>query len=237
MGKDALSFEEVAVLLGEPTGPASRSSEADDLRRRLAGTDGKPDDGSSLAASAARTGSDKRLEDWPWPARLASQLAAAWSELLRATVNVSVMQVEPATFGEFLLRSRPPAFLATATCRSGTPLLAVEISLAVACPAIPRMLGGPLEEQTEPEQGLTQIEQRLAKRLVMCLVPAVLAIVGDSESSEAMPLVVHDRLPRVAPAWARTQAACLEFRVTYGIVAGSLRCCVPWATGLASPGR
>jgi hypothetical protein len=92
------------------------------------------------------------------------------------------------------------------------------------------MLGGPLEEQTEPEQGLTRIEQGLAKRLAFCLVPEALAIGGDTEPPEAVPLVVHDRLPRVAPAWARTQAVCLEFQVKYGPVAGPLRCCVPWAT-------
>ncbi|MCU0875866.1 MAG: hypothetical protein MUE50_26340 [Pirellulaceae bacterium] len=229
MGKDALSFEEVAVLLGEPTGPAGRSSEADDLRRRLAGAHETPDSG-CLAESPARTGSDKRLEDWPWPARLARQLVAAWSELLRATVNVSVMQVEPATFGEFLLRSRPPAFLATATRPSGIPVLAVEIPLAIVCPAIRRMLGGPLEDHAEPEPGLTQIEQRLARRLAACLVPEALAIAGDPGPPGEMPLMVHDQLPRVAPAWARAQAACLEFRVKYGSVAGPLRCCVPWAT-------
>ena len=162
--------------------------------------------------------------------QLASRLAAVWSELLRTTVTVSVMHVEPATFGEFLLRSRYPTFLATATRPSGIPVLAVEVSLAAACPAIPRMLGGPLEDQAEREQGLTQIEQRLARRLVACLVPEALAIAGDPGPPEAVPLVVHDQLPRVAPAWARTQAACLEFRIKYGPVAGPLRCCVPWAT-------
>jgi len=229
MGKDALSFEEVAVLLGEPPGPAGRSSEADDLRRRLAGAYEPPDSG-CLAASPARTGWDKRLDDWPWPPRLASRLATVWSELLRTTVTVSVMHVEPATFGEFLLRSRYPTFLATATRPSGIPALAVEVSLAAACPAIPRMLGGPLEDLAEREQGLTQIEQRLATRLVACLVAEALAIAGDPVPPEAVPLVVHDQLPRVAPDWARTQAACLEFGIKYGPVAGPLRCCVPWAT-------
>jgi flagellar motor switch protein FliM len=226
MGKDALSFEEVAVLLGEPTGPAGRSSEADDLRRRLAEAHETPDSG-CLAASPPHTGSDKRLDDWPWPPRLAGRLAKVWSELLRTTVTVSVMHVEPATFGEFLLRSRYPTFLAMATRPSGIPALAVEVSLAAACPAIPRMLGGPLEDPAEREQGLTQIEQRLATRLVACLVPEALAIAGDPAPPETVPLVVHDRLPRVAPAWARTPAACLEFRVKYGPVAGALRCCVP----------
>jgi flagellar motor switch protein FliM len=229
MGKDALSFEEVAVLLGEPPGPAGRRSEADDLRRRVAGAHETPDSG-SLAAIPASTGSARLLDDWPWPPRLASRLAMVWSELLRTTVSVSVMHVELATFGEFLLRSRYPTFLATATRPSGAPALAVEVSLAAACPAIPRMLGGPLEAQAEREQGLTQIEQRLALRLVACLVPEALAIAGDPGLPETVPLVIHDQLPRVAPHWARTQAACLEFRVKYGSVAGPLRCGVPWAT-------
>jgi flagellar motor switch protein FliM len=229
MGKDALSFEEVAVLLGEPTGPAGRSSEADDLRRRLAGTHETPDSG-CLAASPTRAESAQWLDDWPWPPQLARQLVEVWSELLRTAVTVSVMHVEPVTFGEFLLRSRYPTFLATATRPSGIPVLAVEVSLAAVCPAIPRMLGGPLDGQAEREQGLTQIEQRLARRLVAGLVPEALAIAGDSGPLEAAPLVVHDQLPRVAPAWARTQGACIEFRIKYGSVAGPLRCCVPWAT-------
>jgi flagellar motor switch protein FliM len=231
MGKDALSFEELAVLMGDPARPAGRSSEADDLRCRLAGADGSPkDDPGCAAADATRSESAQRLDDWPWPPRLAHRLAAAWSELLRTTVSVSVMHVEPVTFGEFLLRCRYPTCLATATCHSGVPVLAVEIPLAVACPAIPRMLGGPLEDQTEPEQGLTQIEQRLAKRLAFCLVPEALAIAGDPEPLEAVSLMIHDRLPRVAPTWARTQAVYLEFQVKYGPVVGPLRCCVPWAT-------
>jgi flagellar motor switch protein FliM len=196
----------------------------------LAGTAGRLEDEVRLAASGARIRSAHLLDDWPWPPRLASRLAAVWSELLRTTVSVSVMHVEPATFGEFLLRSRYPTFLATATRPSGIPVLAVEVSLAVACPAIPRMLGGPLEDRAEREQGLTPIEQRLARRLVACLVPEALVIAGDPGPLEAVPLMVHDQLPRVAPAWARTQAACIEFRIKYGSVAGPLRCCVPWAT-------
>lgn len=231
MGKDALSFEEIAVLLAEPTGQAGRSSEAEDLRRRLAGAEVTLQDNAGCAAKiAARTGSAAWADDWPWPPRLANRLAAVWSELLRTMVSVSVMHVEPATFGEFLLRCRYPTFLATATRPSGTPVLAVEIPLAVACPAIRRMLGGPLDDQTELEQGLTQIEQRLAKRLVVCLVPEALTVANDPVPPEAVPLVVHDRLPRVVPAWARTRAACLEFRVQCGASAGPLRCCVPWAT-------
>ena len=231
MGKESLSLEEVAVLLGEPTGEAGRSNEAKDLRRRLAAAHGTPDDEAGcLAANAAGIGSPHLLDDWPWPPQLARRLTAVWSELLRTTVTVSVMHVEPATFGEFLLRSRYPTFLATATRPSGIPVLAVEVSLAVTCPAIPRMLGGPLEDRAEREQGLTQIEQRLARRLVACLVPEALVIAGDPGPPEAVPLMVHDQLPRVAPAWARTQAACIEFRIKYGSVAGPLRCCVPWAT-------
>ncbi len=230
MGKESLSLEEVAVLLGEPADQAGRSNEAADLRRRLAGTAGRLDDEVALIASEARIRSAHLPDDWPWPAPLASRLTAVWTELLRTTVTVAVMHVEPATFGEFLLRSRYPTCLATATRASGTPVLAADIPLAVACPAIRRMLGGPLEDRTEPEQGLTQLEQRLAKRLVVCLVPEALAIAGDPGPPDAVPLVAHDRLPRVAPAWARTQAACIEFRVTYGAAAGALRCCVPWAT-------
>lgn len=231
MGKEPLSLEEVGVLLGKPVDQAGRSSEADDLRRRLAGAHEPPgDEAGCLAASPVGIGSAHPLDDWPWPPQLARRLAAVWSELLRTTVTVSVMHVEPATFGEFLLRSRYPTFLATATRPTGIPVLAVEVPLAVAGPAIRRMLGGPLDDQAEREPGLTQIEQRLAKRLVACLVPEALAIVGDPGPPEAVPLVVHDQLPHVAPAWARTQAAGIEFRVKYGSVAGLLRCCVPWAT-------
>lgn len=228
MEKAALSLEEMAVLLAAPADGSGCGSEAEDLRRRLAAEDpqasaaaGRP----SVAAARSRS----PLDDWPGPARLAGRLAEAWSGLLRADVGVSVLHVAAGTFGEFLLMSRYPTFLATATDPAGSPVLAVELPLAVVCPAIRRMLGGPWEAEQAASQPLTPLEQRLAKRLVGCLVPEAQIAAGAQRPLEELPLVVHDRLPRVAPAWARTPSAGMQFQVKLGVLSGLARCCVPWS--------
>jgi hypothetical protein len=234
MGRESLSIEELAVLLAAPADGSVTGngvgSEAEALRRRLTadvpGVCGTAGGRPSVASASPRT----LLDDWPGPARLAGRLAAVWSGLLRNEVAVSVLHVAPGTFGEFLLMSRYPTFLATATHPLGSPVLAVEVPLAVVCPAIRCMLGGPLEAESESVQALTPIEQRLAKRLVGCLVPEALAVAGDREPSENISLAVHDRLPRVSPAWARASAASVQFQIKLGILSGLARCCVPWAT-------
>jgi len=236
MGRDALSLEEVAVLLGESSSPTGRSNEAEDLRRRLAAVGKPPDEASdALAATAATKRAVDLLDDWPWPPRLAARLAGAWSELLRTEVAVSVLYVEATTFGGFLLRAHLPSFLATATAPGGSPVLAAEIPLPLVGSALRRMLGGPIEESAASEQGLTPLEQRLGTRLIACLVADSLAITHDPASTDAIPLTVHNQLPHVTPTWSRTPAVNIQFRVAYGPVAGLLdgcvpRACVPWAT-------
>ncbi len=272
MGRDALSLEEIAVLLGESASPAGRSNEAEDLRRRLAPGGQPPDEASAgLATTLLTKRAVTLLDDWPWPRQLAGRLAGAWSELLRTEVTVTVLYVEATTFGGFLLRAHLPSFLVTATAPGGAPILAAEIPLPLVGSALRRMLGGPLDESAAPDQGLTLLEQRLATRLITCLVADSLAITGEkpprltlplagesdavaagegptthasppaqhpiqsaakpeSASSDAIPLTVHNRLPRVTPTWSRAPAASIQFRVAYGPVAGLLDCCIPWAT-------
>ena len=231
MERNPLSLDELAVLLADPADGSAGGSEAEDLRRRLA-ADAPPLRDQTLAGerSATVAGSTAPLDDWPGPKRLAGRLVEAWSELLRTDVAVSVLHVASATFGEFLLRCRCPIFLATAARSWGSPVLAVDVPLTVLCPAIRRMSGGPWELESEPGQSLTPLEQRLAKRLAGCLVSEALAMAGDPGPPEDLPLVVHERLPRVAPAWARTPAAEVQLLVKLGIVSGPLRCCVPWPT-------
>jgi len=179
MGRDALSLEEVAVLLGESASPAGRSNEAEDLRRRLAAGSEPPDEAlAGLATTVATKRAGDLLDAWPWPRQLAGRLAGAWSELLRTEVTVAVLYVEATTFGGFLLRAHLPSFLVTATAPGGSPVLAAEIPLPLVGSALRRMLGGPLEESAAPDQGLTPLEQRLATRLITCLVtdsPAITA--------------------------------------------------------------
>lgn len=231
MGKASLSPEELAVLLAIPADGGGCGSEAEALRRRLAAADSSADAGTAGRPNSLAASSRSSLDDWPVPARLAGRLAEVWSGLLRAPVGVSVLHVAAETFGEFLLMSRHPTFLATATDPAGLPVLAVELPLAVVCPAIRRMAGGPWETEHASSQPLTPLEQRLAKRLVVCLVPEAQIARRASEPLEDLPLAVHDRLPRVAPAWARTPSAGLQFQVKLGVSSGLVRCCVPWGPG------
>jgi len=228
MGTESLSLEEMAVL-AEPADGSGSGSEAEDLRRRLAaGGAGLPLTACADKSSVAAPRPGPSLDDWPGASRLAGRLAVVWSGLLRGNVTVSVLHVAPGTFGEFLLTARYPTFLATASRSSGHPVLAVEVPLAVICPAIRRMSGGPWEADDELVQPLTPIEQRLAKRLVSCLVPEALAIAGEGEPWEELALAVHDRLPRVVPAWSRTLAVGVQFQLKLGRVSGLMRCWVPW---------
>jgi hypothetical protein len=229
--KASLSPEELAVLLANPAGGSGCGSEAEALRRRVAAADSSADAAAVGRPNPAAPRSRSSLDDWPGPARLAGRLAEVWSGLLRAQVGVSVLHVAAETFGEFLLMSRYPTFLATATDPAGLPVLAVELPLAVVCLAIRRMAGGPWETEQASSQPLTPLEQRLAKRLIVCLVPEAQIACRASEPLEELPLVVHDRLPRVAPAWARTPSAGMQFQVKLGVSSGLVRCCVPWGPG------
>jgi len=96
----------------------------------------------------------------------ARNLAAALSGFMRTIVEVRLASVEQITYSEFILSLPNPTHFAILNAEPLEGRLMLEINPSIVFPIIDRLLGGGKEQVTIPERPLTDIEQRLAKRLL-----------------------------------------------------------------------
>jgi len=162
MSKDVLSHEEMACLLqGQGTAPGQMSS-TPPVHGPRSGTDKH-----STATDAIATDEDEQiLRVRALSEHLAYNLSEAFSEVFRAPTHVDVGSVEQISYGEFLLRLDDPTCLVTLRTKDERASFVMEIELSILFPMIERMLGGDLDTPTVQKRPLTEIERRLAIRIV-----------------------------------------------------------------------
>ncbi|MBC8871135.1 MAG: flagellar motor switch protein FliM [Planctomycetes bacterium] len=162
MGKETLSQEEIACLL---------QGESSDEHRVIEETltpDSREPAGQRAVTDIASPGEEEEqiaqlrelLEFF------AHNLSEALSELLRAATRVEVGCIDRAAYGEFLMRLDAPTCLVSFCANDEHAPFALNVELSILFPMIERMLGGDLDTAATQQRPLTEIEKRLATRIV-----------------------------------------------------------------------
>ena len=162
MGKETLSQEEIACLLQGEASAGHRVTE-----ETLAPASTEPA-GQRVATDRASPSEDEvrsaQLGAFFEP--FAHNLSAALSELLRAATRVDVASIKNAAYGGFLLRLDAPTCLATFRANDEDAPFALNVELSILFAMIERMLGGDLGAAAVQQRPLTDIEKRLATRII-----------------------------------------------------------------------
>jgi flagellar motor switch protein FliM len=99
-------------------------------------------------------------------APVARDFAAALSVLVRSTVKIHITRVDQVTCAEFMRRLEKPTCFAVIRADELGANLGLEISPRVMFPIIDRLLGGGHDSSPPPDRPLTDIERRLASRVI-----------------------------------------------------------------------
>jgi len=98
--------------------------------------------------------------------RFARNFGAALSGYLRTIIEVRVRSTEQLTYAEFTYSLPTPTSFSLLSALPLEGQICLEISPLIIYPIIDRMLGGSSAELYIPQRPLTQIEQRLANRII-----------------------------------------------------------------------
>ena len=185
--------------------------------------------GGSLSGRTATT--NQRRLDANLLRRLFVQLERPFAELLspamRTRVVVRLVRSEPLTYGRLLLDATPPTcFAVLRSARwEGRGILELEVPLLRS--VVERWLGGPGDTIYTASPGPTEIELRLASRLIQLLLgawhsawPAVGPVDWSIEQLTTQPAKIH--------AWSdHVEFVLASYEVVVGNVMGWLRIAIP----------
>ena len=158
----------------------------------------------------------------------ARNFGASLSSFLRTIIDVKVSSVEQLTFAEFTYSL--PTITSFSLLRAD-PLegqVCLEISPLIIYPILDRMLGGGNSELFIPKRAMTQIEQRLANRVIdrglMALTEAwdnIGPVIFDVEQTESNPQLVQIVPPNEV-------VVVISFEVKMDSWAGGMNLCIPF---------
>lgn len=222
-------------------------SEVDALLQAVA--EGEVGSGSSGAAAEAAvdgvTGkkSEVRSYDFKRPERVskdqmralegvhegfARNLGAALSGYLRTIIEVKVRSIEQLTFAEFTYSLPTPTSFSLLSAAPLEGQICLEISPLITYPIIDRMLGGGNTELYIPQRPLTQIEQRLADRIIDRAL-AGLAEAWSNIANITFEVVQHESNPQLVQIVAPNEVVVvIGFELRMGNRAGSMNLCIPF---------
>lgn len=179
---DRLTAEEIAALLGAapdspPDDPAPACSTPPvESALRSVSRDGSPvdatvnSDGASGASGASVDGPAERRDVLRFVRglhdRLGRQTAAAASQLLRTKVELRLLEVERLEYRQLVLDLDSPTCLAVLRAEPLDVPLLLDLPPELLFPMLDCLLGGRPGLEPPPLRPLTEIEQRLAARIV-----------------------------------------------------------------------
>ncbi len=99
-------------------------------------------------------------------AEMARNLGAALSGMVRSSVEVKLRDIEIATYADFIRGQETAAYLHVITAEPLPGKALLQFSPAMIHPLIDRLLGGESDRGSIARNVLTEIEQRLARRVV-----------------------------------------------------------------------
>lgn len=160
--------------------------------------------------------------------RFARNLGAALSSYLRTIIEVKVRSTEQLTFSEFTYSLPVPTSFSLLSAHPLEGELCLEISPLIIFPIIDRMLGGGNAELYVPQRPLTQIEQRLANRILERALESLAEAWGNISDvtfevtqSESNPQLVQIVAPNEV-------VVVIGFEIKMGNRAGSMSLCIPF---------
>ena len=158
MSNESLTNEEVASLLN-PHGNAQPPEivEAQHAQRE------QPD--------AQRSAADLQLHESlrTMHASFAERFASILEARTRTSVNMRISDMKSISFNEFSVSLDNPTCLSVVKAKPFDDQFLIDISPSILFPIIDRLLGGRVESSAVPQRPLTEIEQRLASRIVTWL--------------------------------------------------------------------
>lgn len=225
-------------------------NEIDALLQAVAGGDlGAPESGGSSAPTpgAAGQAADKKLDirsyDFKRPERVskdqmraleglherfARNFGAALSGYLRTIIEVKVRSTEQLTYAEFTYSLPVPTSFSLLSVSPLEGQICMEMSPLIIYPIIDRMLGGSNAELYIPQRPLTQIEQRLANRIL----ERALATLSEAWSNildVAFEVVQSESNPQLVQVVAPNEVVVvIGFEIKMGNRSGSMSLCIPY---------
>ncbi len=160
--------------------------------------------------------------------RFARNLGASLSGYLRTIVEVKERSTEQLTYAEFTYSLPAPTSFSLLSAEPLEGQICLEISPLIIYPIIDRMLGGSNAELYLPQRPLTQIEQRLANRIIERALDAlaeawsnIVDVKFEVVQSESNPQLVQIVAPNEV-------VVVIGFEVKMGNRSGSMNLCIPF---------
>lgn len=155
-------------------------------------------------------------------------LGVALSGYLRTIIEVKIRSVEQLTYAEFTYSLPTPTSFSLLSVAPLDGQMCLEVSPLIIYPIIDRMLGGSNAELYIPQRPLTQIEQRLANRIIERALEAlteawenVVEIDFKVQQNESNPQLVQIVPPNEV-------VVVISFEIKMGSRAGSMSLCIPF---------
>ena len=227
---DVLDQDEVDALLNAVSGG------------ELEGADEEPNSATQGEAKDKKT-TDIRTYDFKRPERVskdqmrsfeglherfARNLGAALSGYLRTIIEVKVRSTEQLTFAEFTYSLPTPTSFSLLSASPLEGQICLEISPLIVYPIIDRMLGGGNAELYIPQRPLTQIEQRLANRIIERALDA-LAEAWNNIVEVNFEVVQNESNPQLVQIVAPNEVVVvIGFELKMGNRSGSMSLCIPF---------
>ncbi|MBI9017166.1 MAG: flagellar motor switch protein FliM [Phycisphaerae bacterium] len=236
MMADVLDQDEVDALLNAVAGGDLESSDEDQ--------DGSDGQMAGAAQSATPVQLDVHTYDFKRPERVskdqmraleglhetfARNFGALLSGYLRTIIEVKVRSTEQLTYAEFTYSLPTPTSFSLMSCEPMEGQICMEISPLIIYPVIDRMLGGGNAELYIPQRPLTQIEQRLANRIIDRAIDA-LADAWQNIIEAKFEVIQQESNPQLVQIVAPNEVVVvIGFEVKMGNRSGSMSLCFPFA--------
>ena len=160
--------------------------------------------------------------------RFARNFGAALSGYLRTIIEIKVRNVEQLTYAEFTYSLPTPTSFSLLSAEPLDGQVCLEISPLIVYPIIDRMLGGSNVELYIPQRPLTQIEQRLANRIINRALDA-LAEAWTNIGQVKFEVVQSESNPQLVQIVAPNEVVVvIGFEIKMGNRTGSMSLCLPF---------
>jgi len=160
--------------------------------------------------------------------RFARNLGAALSGYLRTIIEVKVRSTEQLTYAEFTYSLPTPTSFSLLSCAPLDGQVCLEISPLIIYPIIDRMLGGSNAELYIPQRPLTQIEQRLANRIIERALNSLVEA-WSTITDVRFEVIQHESNPQLVQIVAPNEVVVvIGFELKMGNRAGSMSLCLPF---------
>lgn len=221
MGREMLSQEEIAYLL---QGDDSGSHQAVDAAR---GSEVGAADRVIASGNMSEHDEERFRKIGAVAEHLAYNLSEAFSKLFRAATHVGVVDIDNATYGEFVLCLEDPTCFVTLCTKDERVSFFLNIELSILFPMIERMLGGDLDAASITPRSLTEIERRLAIRIVELFLEQWKTVCRQIDAVNPETVTVDSSPCRAEALACREAMIHTRFEVSLGQACGTLSLVMP----------